>query len=87
MCGRGNSQFDPDAGVTYAEAIKMIIVALGYEEQALAKGGYPDGYVAVADELGILENADSARIDPHFNEMKAARGDIACMLVNAMELE
>ncbi len=54
MNGYGNDLFLPDKDITYSEAVKTIITALGYEPLALQKGGYPQGYLDVANELGII---------------------------------
>jgi hypothetical protein len=44
----------PENQVTFAEAIKMIVAALGYTPKAEAMGGYPGGYLAIAAEEGNL---------------------------------
>lgn len=54
MNGYGNDLFLPDKDITYNEAVKTIISVLGYEPLALQKGGYPQGYLNVANELGII---------------------------------
>lgn len=41
-------RFYPEREITYDEANKMLVCALGYEMYALNKGGYPTGYNAVA---------------------------------------
>ena len=47
--------FRPYDAVTYSEAIKMIIVALGYNTQAQARGGWPYGYIAIAAQIDFDE--------------------------------
>ncbi|MBO5744024.1 MAG: S-layer homology domain-containing protein [Clostridia bacterium] len=54
MNGYGNSLFLPDKDITYNEAVKTIITVLGYEPKAIQKGGYPQGYLTVANELGLI---------------------------------
>ena len=54
--GDGNRNFRPDANVLYEEAVKIIVNAVGYGEEAIAKGGWPDGFIQVAQEKGMLEN-------------------------------
>lgn len=51
--GYGNNRFGPSDKVTVEQSLKMIVCALGYEDLAIEKGGYPDGYLTVAKELGI----------------------------------
>lgn len=51
--GRGNGNFDPDANVTYQEAVKMIVAAMGFGPLAEKRGGYPTGYMAIANTYSI----------------------------------
>ncbi|MCR4430435.1 MAG: S-layer homology domain-containing protein [Tepidanaerobacteraceae bacterium] len=78
--GRGNGVFDPNANVTYAEAITMIVRALGYEPKAQALGGYPGGYLAIAAEKDITKDVNVV------NTLAATRGDIAKMIDNSLEV-
>lgn len=48
--------FYPDSAVTSIEAVKMVVTALGYGDEAIARGGYPSGYVSVAHRIGIDSN-------------------------------
>jgi hypothetical protein len=55
--GNGQNQFAPHDFTTYSQALKMIVCTISYGHQsAQEKGGYPDGYIAVAKELGIIED-------------------------------
>lgn len=45
--------FNPNAKISYNEAIKILVVALGYNIHAESRGGYPGGYIAQANSLGI----------------------------------
>ena len=51
--GTGEGRFSPNDGVTLGAAYKMITTALGYNEWALAYGGWPTGYVRMAGELDL----------------------------------
>lgn len=73
ICGYGDGNYGPEDTVTYEQAIKMIVCALGYEPMATAKGGYPQGYVAVASSIGLLKNVSSSN-----------RGDIAVLVYSAL---
>lgn len=53
--GNGYGVFLPEKNITYNEAIKMIVGALGYGAVAEARGGYPMGYIAVANDLKLLK--------------------------------
>ncbi len=51
MNGVGNGMFAPGKPITYSQAIKSLISFFGYDEEALAYGGYPNGYLLVAANL------------------------------------
>lgn len=48
------SIFDPDGYVTIQDAVKMLVIALGYEPLAELNGKYPNGYLHVAKEVGLI---------------------------------
>ena len=56
--------FRPNDPITYYEACKIITTALGYEPKCIHKGGWPFGYLYVADELNILLNTDIHSNEP-----------------------
>ena len=55
MNGVGAGLFDPDSQVTYAQLLKTVVAFLGYTELAESKGGYPYGYIAVAQQLELID--------------------------------
>ncbi len=79
--GRGNGTFDPDANVSYNEAIAMIVRAMGYEwyvEEML--GGYPTGYARIAGSYKIDKDITSAN-----GNAPATRADVATLVYNAFD--
>ncbi len=67
--------------VTYAEAVTILVRALGYGPLVDEKGTWPSNYIAKATELGITD-------DVAFVGMAAAkRGDIAIMADNSLTVE
>ena len=46
--------FRPDDAITYMEAVKMLMDALGYRSYAIAQGGYPVGYLTLAASNKLL---------------------------------
>ena len=48
IAGMSDTEFDPDANVTYVQAQKMLVSAIGYETCAQAQGGWPIGYKTYA---------------------------------------
>ncbi len=79
VSGYGNGKFGPSDDVTYEQCITMIISALGGRDLAVEAGGYPDGYVTVAEQHGFLENIQAKCGEP------LSRKDIAVMLYNCAD--
>jgi len=80
ISGYPDGTFKPENPVTFAEAIKMIVAALGYTPKAEALGGYPGGYLAVAAEEEITDGVNVV------GNMAANRGAIAIMVDNSLEV-
>ena len=59
VTGVDDKHFAPDEPLAYEEAIKMLVVTLGYGPAALRKGGYPVGYLTVAQQIGLLNGIDA----------------------------
>ena len=78
--GYGDGNYGPEDKVTYEQAVKMIVSALGYDIAATAKGGYPTGYLAIASAEGITKSANGKVGDA------ATRGTIAVLVYNALEV-
>lgn len=51
--GYGNGKFGPEDQVTYEQMVKMLVCAWGHEEWAQSQGGYPAGYLYVAEMMGL----------------------------------
>jgi len=73
IAGYGNNKFGPEDTLTYDQAVKMVMCALGFEPMAAAKGGWPTGYLVVANTYNVTEGVSDA-----------TRGDIAILLSNAL---
>lgn len=56
ISGVDESHFYPDKKISFEEAVKIIVTVMGYGDLAQYKGGYPTGYVAIADSADILTN-------------------------------
>lgn len=57
--GVGDNRFEPDSEIITQDMLKIIVIALGYDEQSKMMGGYPLGYVVVAAKWGIPANESS----------------------------
>ena len=79
--GMGDGTFAPSANVTYEQAVKMLVVALGYEPMAAQKGGYPTGYMVVANTYGMTKGISVAS-----QAAAASRGVVAQLTYNALDI-
>lgn len=77
--GDENKSFNPDDTVTYIEATKILVCALGYTAAAESDGGYPGGYRALANRLKLFDGLDISD-----ENVKMNRGDMAIMIQNAL---
>ena len=78
--GDENSNFKPEDEITYNEIVKMIVHVLGYSPMADTRGGYPNGYLMVATQLGVTESLSIK------NEGVASRNDVAILISNALDI-
>ena len=53
VSGTGDGMFEPDREITHSEFMKMLVTLLGYAPKADGMGGYPGGYLRVAQELNL----------------------------------
>ena len=82
VVGYPDGTFDPEATVTYAEAVTMALRALGYKNVVEAAGTWPTNYITKATELQLLRDMkyDGA-------EDGAKRGNVAILLWNMLRTE
>ncbi len=78
ISGYGDGKFGPDDPVTYEQMVRMLVSAWGYDDLANKYGGYPDGYLKVAEEFNILNNV------PYKAGEYAVRSDVAKMVYNSI---
>jgi len=78
--GMGDGTFRPEGNVTYAQLVKMLVTALGYGGMALQEGGYPTGYIAVGDRIGVTKSVIANAND------ELTRGQVAILIDNSMNL-
>ncbi len=76
ISGYNKTTFGPKDPVTYEQFIKMIICAWEYEEVAIKEGGYPDGYIKIAEILGIVNGVSFQQKSP------CLRKDVASFTYN-----
>ncbi len=60
ISGKDSARFYPDATISQNEAAKVMACALGYMGVAEVRGGYPIGYLAVANDIGLLKRVGAS---------------------------
>lgn len=80
IAGMSDTEFDPDANVTYVQAQKMLVSAIGYETYAQAQGGWPTGYKTYAASLDITKGISGIT-----DNTELTRAQVAQMIDNAMD--
>ncbi len=78
IAGYGDGTFGPEDKVTYEQAVKMIVCALGYQTKAEEEGTYPAGYLFVARTIGLTDGVTGTV------GQEATRMTVAKLLYNAL---
>lgn len=76
--GYQDGTFKPDNTVTYEQAVTMVVRSVNLTDNALVLGGYPDGYIKVADEYGYLKDITVSKGDT------MERKEIAMLIYNCL---
>ena len=79
--GNERGEFCPNDNVTYTDATKILVCALGYSVVAEDAGGYPDGYLNIGTKIRLNSGISAGRDD------YLTRGAVALMLYNALDIE
>lgn len=77
--GDGTGKFRPNDNVTYEQIIKMLVCVRGYDTQAQRAGGWPNGYISVAKDLGITSGVRFSQT------ANAPRSAVAMLAYNAVQ--
>ena len=78
--GYSDTEFGPEDNVTYAQAIKMLVAALGYTTYAENNGGWPNGYLSYGYNLDITKGISGVA-----NDTQVTRAQVAQMIDNAVK--
>lgn len=78
VIGDDTGKFRPDDTITYAEAVTLLVRAVGHEPAAKSLGGYPTGYLVVGAQEKITKNAGGSA------NTAAKRGMVVQMLYNSL---
>lgn len=76
--GYGNGKFGPSDPVTYAQIVKMLVCAWGWGELAQEQGGYPNGYLQIAEDFNITHGISQSPNEP------APRSAVAILMYNSI---
>jgi hypothetical protein len=77
--GYSDTEFGPGDNITYAQAVKMLVCAVGYDAYAQKAGGWPSGYLSYGVKLGITSGVKAA------TDEIVTRAQVAQMVDNAMK--
>lgn len=77
--GYSDTAFGPDDNVTYAQAVKMLVCAVGYDFYATQAGGWPSGYLTYGVKLGITNGVKAG------TDEIITRAQVAQMIDNAVK--
>lgn len=77
----GINTFAPNANITYEQAVTLVVRALGFETEAMANGGYPSGYLMIANREGLLQDVNGSL------GTLASRGLVAQLTFNALDIK
>ena len=65
--------------ITYVQAVKTLVAALGYDDEATRNGGYPNGYMLAAAGMGLLDGIKAEQSE------ELTWGALAKLLYNALD--
>ena len=77
IAGTGNGRFEPDSDMTMAQAVTILLRAMGYSDQQVG-GVWPQGHVSLAKSLGLLTGVTASAGSP------ITRGQTAILFYNAL---
>lgn len=78
--GYSATEFGPEDNVTFAQATKMLVAALGYTTYAENNGGWPNGYLTYGYNLDINKGVTGVA-----NDTQLTRAQVAQMIDNAVK--
>lgn len=61
--GYPDGNFKPEQVISVNDAVKVFVNILGYEMSAQQNGGYPNGYISTASQLGLLDGVKTGSDD------------------------
>lgn len=80
--GYDDTTFGPDDTVTYAQAVKMLVCAIGYDSFATRAGGWPTGYLSYGNSLGVTDGVAGSVT----NDTALTRAQCAMLIANTLDV-
>ncbi len=71
MHGISDNKFAPDYMITMREAVKIFMDMMNYGDRAMALGGYPEGYLKMAQQTHILRSNSSKKLTEPLTQKEA----------------
>lgn len=81
MLGYDDDTFAPEEMITYNEALKALVSLVGYDHKAISAGGYPNGYMSCASDIGILKNFKNR------TNHELTLGEISRLIENTLKID
>ncbi len=78
--GYPDGTFKPEGAITYAEALKMILTAMGYHEEGFLVLRWPTTWIIQAAELGLDEDVEILA------NLPISRGEVAKLFDNSLTM-
>ena len=79
IAGYEDGTYRPEKGITYIEAVKILLTILNYTDYANNMGGYPNGYKALSADINL-----DAGIEKAYDSEFLTNGDVMILLVNLL---
>lgn len=76
--GYSKEYFAPEEAISAEQCVKVLLSAMNYTDMANVRGGYPTGYMTIAEETGMLDGVS--------NTAGFVRDDILRILYNALSV-
>jgi hypothetical protein len=80
ISGYGDGRYGPGDALTFNQAVTLILRALGFEDMAQRRGGWPGGYISVGNEIGITQNT------VNIGNIPVRRSTVAVLIHNALPI-
>ena len=78
--GYGNGLYGPSDTLTYEQAVTVLVNMLEYSQEAQQAGGWPNGYIKIADQLNLTKNTNNLK------NKSVSRSIVAILCFNSLSI-